>query len=71
VWEPSSVEVMKGRYEAMSLSPLYSALASTVPVIGTWDDHDYGKRCGGVQVVLLKMTFGRVKGMIMLVGASP
>eukprot|EP01113_Clastostelium_recurvatum_P040848 TRINITY_DN6400_c0_g1_i5.p2 TRINITY_DN6400_c0_g1~~TRINITY_DN6400_c0_g1_i5.p2 ORF type:complete len:408 (+),score=58.12 TRINITY_DN6400_c0_g1_i5:1408-2631(+) len=47
VWVPSSLEVMEERFKAQKNRQEYRALTDTVPVIGTWDDHDFGLNNGG------------------------
>lgn len=39
---------MRELYEAQNQVPGYRELSSAVPVIGTWDDHDYGMNDGGM-----------------------
>lgn len=36
-------------YKEQEAIPEYAALTASVPVIGTWDDHDYGVNDGGVE----------------------
>jgi alkaline phosphatase D len=38
---------MRKKYEKQRANPLYKAFTSQVPIIGTWDDHDYGLNDGG------------------------
>lgn len=45
---------MKGMYDKQLNHPGYKALVEKVPVIGTWDDHDYGKNDAGVEYVMKK-----------------
>ncbi|MEJ2585278.1 MAG: alkaline phosphatase D family protein, partial [Robiginitalea sp.] len=40
---------MREMYRAQKEIPAYRALAAQVPVIGTWDDHDYGLNDGGAE----------------------
>ncbi|WP_298480409.1 alkaline phosphatase D family protein [uncultured Maribacter sp.] len=40
---------LRNMYEAQNKVPLYALLKEKVPVIGTWDDHDYGLNDGGVE----------------------
>ncbi len=42
-------QVIAGMYNAQKAVPVYRELLSQVPVIGTWDDHDYGLNDGGVE----------------------
>jgi alkaline phosphatase D len=39
--------VMQAAYEEQKNKPGYQKLLNTVPVLGTWDDHDYGLNDGG------------------------
>lgn len=36
-------------YEAQKNSPDYALVKNSIPIIGTWDDHDYGLNDGGVE----------------------
>jgi alkaline phosphatase D len=38
---------LRNSYEQLAAIPGFSALRETCPVIGTWDDHDYGKNDAG------------------------
>ncbi len=38
---------MRAKYNAQLQQPEYQKLLRLCPVIGTWDDHDYGKNDGG------------------------
>ena len=38
---------MRGKYNQQLAQPGYQQLRATVPVVGTWDDHDYGVNDGG------------------------
>ena len=40
---------LRASYEKLSAIPGFAALRAAVPVIGTWDDHDYGKNDAGVE----------------------
>jgi alkaline phosphatase D len=42
-------EQLQAMYQAQKEVPGYKALIAQVPVIGTWDDHDYGLNDGGVE----------------------
>ncbi len=42
-----NMEEMEDMYRQQKLYPGYQALYSSVPVIGIWDDHDYGINDGG------------------------
>ena len=39
--------LMKKKYDTQKARPDYQRLLKTCPVIGTWDDHDYGVNDGG------------------------
>eukprot|EP00696_Hemimastix_kukwesjijk_P008518 gnl/Hemi2/20794_TR6886_c0_g1_i1.p1 gnl/Hemi2/20794_TR6886_c0_g1~~gnl/Hemi2/20794_TR6886_c0_g1_i1.p1 ORF type:complete len:454 (+),score=94.35 gnl/Hemi2/20794_TR6886_c0_g1_i1:47-1363(+) len=47
VWRPSPVSVMKEKYALQKAVPGYKNLIARVPVLGVWDDHDYGMNNGG------------------------
>ncbi len=39
--------IMERAYEALSANPYFSKFRKSTPLIGTWDDHDYGLGDGG------------------------
>ncbi|HEY1024850.1 MAG TPA: alkaline phosphatase D family protein [Sphingobacteriaceae bacterium] len=39
--------VLKNKYELQRSNPDYQKIMSNVPIVGIWDDHDYGKNDGG------------------------
>jgi len=41
------MKVLKEKYDIQKARPDYQRLLKTCPVIGTWDDHDYGINDGG------------------------
>lgn len=43
----SAPEKMKASYQVLLDNQEYQALQAQIPIIGTWDDHDYGKNNGG------------------------
>lgn len=48
IWVPSSLENMKDKYDQQKENYEYKALLDRgTPVIGVWDDHDYGIDGGG------------------------
>ena len=47
--DSSDPEVLWAKWSALYESPRYTALRETCPVLGTWDDHDYGKNDAGVE----------------------
>ena len=50
--DTDDMEKMREMYRAQRNIPAYRALTSAVPVIGTWDDHDYGLNDGGATFTL-------------------
>ena len=40
---------LRESYEELSRIPGFSTMRATTPVIGTWDDHDYGKNDAGAE----------------------
>ena len=49
--DTENMAAMKAMYAKQQALPGYAALMNEVPVIGTWDDHDYGKNDGGREFV--------------------
>ncbi len=47
--DTDDMEVMREMYQAQDRVPAYRELSQNVPIIGTWDDHDYGLNDGGVE----------------------
>lgn len=47
--DTDNMEELRGVYDAQNNIPGYKKMKETVPVIGTWDDHDYGLNDGGVE----------------------
>ncbi|XP_049849898.1 uncharacterized protein LOC126320448 [Schistocerca gregaria] len=41
------LEIMKKKYSLQRESPPYANLAKNVPIVGVWDDHDYGENNAG------------------------
>ncbi|WP_349664059.1 alkaline phosphatase family protein [Cellulophaga lytica] len=47
--DTDNMQQLRAIYAAQDNVPGYKKLKETVPVIGTWDDHDYGLNDGGVE----------------------
>lgn len=47
--DTDDMEKMERMYAAQKNVPGYKKLVQEVPIIGTWDDHDYGLNDGGVE----------------------
>lgn len=45
--DTDNMTVLEAKYEEQQANPGYQQLASTTPIIGTWDDHDYGENDAG------------------------
>ncbi len=45
--DTDDMDKMKADYDKIKTQPEYVTLASITPIIGTWDDHDYGKNDAG------------------------
>ncbi len=45
--DTDNMRKMRSMYEKQLAQPDYQRLITTVPVVGTWDDHDYGVNDGG------------------------
>ncbi|VTU00768.1 Phosphodiesterase/alkaline phosphatase D OS=uncultured planctomycete GN=HGMM_F11F07C03 PE=4 SV=1: PhoD [Gemmataceae bacterium] len=42
-------DVIRDKYKLMEKVPGFAKLKATCPMVGTWDDHDYGKNDAGVE----------------------
>lgn len=47
--DTNDMEQLRGDYATQNAVPGYKKLKKHIPVIGTWDDHDYGLNDGGVE----------------------
>ncbi len=47
--DTDDMDKMKAEYDKIKTQPDYVKLASMTPIIGTWDDHDYGKNDAGAE----------------------
>lgn len=45
---------MKSDYDSQLSDEDYRKLINTIPIMGTWDDHDYGKNDAGVEYLMKK-----------------
>ncbi len=54
--DTSDRAVIKSKYDRQKKHPDYQKLVATCPVIGTWDDHDYGVNDGGKEFPLKKQS---------------
>jgi len=45
--DTEDMEKLKGKYDLVKSTSQYRSLISTCPIIGIWDDHDYGVNDGG------------------------
>jgi len=45
--DTEDMAVMRGMYDELKALPAYASLAQKARVIGTWDDHDYGRNNAG------------------------
>ena len=47
--DTDSIPLLERAYNAQNQVPGYAKLVQSVPVMGTWDDHDYGLNDGGME----------------------
>lgn len=47
--DTENMDTLRSMYTAQKIVEGYKKLRETIPVIGTWDDHDYGLNDGGVE----------------------
>ena len=45
--DTEDMSLMKAKYEKQLSNPDYQQIIAQMPVVGTWDDHDYGKNDAG------------------------
>ncbi|NNE35531.1 MAG: alkaline phosphatase family protein, partial [Rhodothermales bacterium] len=45
--DTDDMQVMRNKYDSLGAKPGYDALRRTIPVMATWDDHDYGRNDAG------------------------
>lgn len=47
--DTEDMRVLKAKYDALAANPGFQALRRTCPLLGTWDDHDFGVNDGGTE----------------------
>lgn len=47
--DTEDMAVMEAKYRQLAAKPLFAALRAEVPMVATWDDHDYGVNDGGLE----------------------
>jgi alkaline phosphatase D len=47
--DTNDMQKLKADYDKVWANPAYQELANRVQIIGTWDDHDYGKNDAGIE----------------------
>ncbi|WP_420400251.1 alkaline phosphatase D family protein [Flagellimonas sp.] len=50
--DTDDMELLKSMYDKQNKVEGYAVLKSKIPVIGTWDDHDYGLNDGGEEFIM-------------------
>ncbi|WP_339758034.1 alkaline phosphatase D family protein [Algoriphagus aquimarinus] len=45
--DTDSMEIMKEKYDLQNSIPAYQKLKASTPIVGIWDDHDFGKNDAG------------------------
>jgi len=56
--DSDDVTVLRKKYEEQQRNSQYRGFVSKVPIIGTWDDHDFGKNNGGREYVSRRASQG-------------
>lgn len=54
--DTTDVNVMKSAYERLASKPEFAALRRQVPILATWDDHDYGANDAGADYPMRRMS---------------
>lgn len=62
------VDTLIAKYNRQNEHEDYKKLLASTPIIGTWDDHDYGKNDGGVEFVSKK---GSQQALLNFLGKAP
>jgi len=52
--DTQNMSKMKNDYATQMLQKGYKEMASAIPILGTWDDHDYGKNDAGTEYKMKK-----------------
>ena len=47
--DTEDITLLRAKYQLLNEQPGFQKLRATIPVLGTWDDHDYGVNDGGVE----------------------
>ena len=66
--DTDDMELLKSMYDKQNMVEGYAVLKSKIPVIGTWDDHDYGLNDGGEEFI---MKDGSQKQFLDFMGVAP
>ena len=45
--DSESMDTLRAKYDKQKANPVYQQLRQSTPIIGVWDDHDYGVNDGG------------------------
>ena len=52
--DSEDMAVLKAKYDQQKANPVYQQLRQSTPIIGVWDDHDYGVNDGGKEYPMRK-----------------
>lgn len=69
--DTADMEELRKSYSALKSVPGYSALQAATPVIGTWDDHDYGLNDGGAEFTAREASQQEFLNFLDVPGDSP
>jgi alkaline phosphatase D len=47
--DTEDMSVLEAKYQQLGAKPLFAQLRARVPMVATWDDHDYGVNDGGLE----------------------
>ncbi len=50
--DTKNMNVLRDKYNTLLKDSAYTVLRNKIPVLGTWDDHDYGLNDGGAEFVM-------------------
>ena len=52
--DSEDMAVLRAKYDQQKANPVYTQLRQSTPIIGVWDDHDYGVNDGGKEYPMRK-----------------
>src|SRR5687768_2005085 len=54
--DTEDMAVMREKYDRLAKVPAFDKLRKKIPILGTWDDHDYGRNDAGLEFPVKKQS---------------